>query len=71
MFSASLSDTCFSRSISSNALKLLSSKKYSDAGPVYLISLNLKKMSENEHFRGLALSDTEVTSFKWQWHLKA
>lgn len=43
VFSASVSDTLFRTSISSNAFSLLSSKKYSDAGVVYLISLNVQK----------------------------
>lgn len=43
MLSASVSNTEIKRSIYSNMLSLLSFKKYSDTGVVYLISLNLQK----------------------------
>lgn len=43
VLSSSVSDTQFKRSIFSNALSLLSFKKYSDTRVVYLISLNLQK----------------------------
>lgn len=71
MLSASVSDTQIKRSIFSNVLSLLYFKKYLDTGVVYLISLTFTKMSEHEHFGGLALSDIGVTFQKWQWHLEA
>lgn len=71
MLSASVSNTQIKRPIYSNMLIFAVLQEVFRHRSGLSNFIEFTKMSEHEHFGGLALSDTEVTLLKWQWHLKA